>query len=466
MSSLPLIAIVGRPNVGKSTLFNQVVGQRMAIVHDQPGVTRDRCLSAAEHDGRRFLLVDTAGIEHLTAGKLPELENNTRRQTLLAMDTAELVWFLVDGREGIQTDDRQIINMLRKAGHPFILVVNKVDPPHDMATGMAEFHRLGAEHIIATSSEHKRGLSKLLSLSLSLINAPKVESLVDPKVKLTMALVGRPNSGKSSLLNALLGKERAVVSPIAGTTRDTIADDLHFEGQTIRVADTAGLRRRSRVQDSVEYYSTVRAMRAIEEADVCVLLADPTQDTADQERRLAQQIWEAGKGLVIAVSKKDVFETPEQQAGHLASIQRFLHFIQAPTVHISSTHRKGLSSLLKTALAVAEQRKHFISTNTLTEFVRKLSLPRVTFGYASQERNMLPPTFHFFGHPATALQGAQLLRQLETRLREAFPMFNGVPVRIHLEAKNKMEGTPGARNPQPKKQTYPRGDKLRSGTKR
>lgn len=379
---LPLIAIIGRPNVGKSTLFNRVAGARLAIVHNEPGVTRDRFFASAEFNRRSFLLVDTAGI---TLGKREsQLEQDTERQALLALESADLVWLVLDGRDGCTGVDEKILQRLRRRSQPpFMVVVNKVDDPGQAAATVADFYRLGVANLYAVSGEHNRGVDVLLGASLDCIKAPKQKKMAKP-VDCTLALIGRPNSGKSSLLNALVGHERAVVSAAAGTTRDTIHELLRHGGKTIRIADTAGLRRKPRITSSLEYYSTVRALKAIAEADVCALLLDPTQDTAEQEKRLARTVWDEGKGLIYVVSKKDVFENTQQQDRHQVAATDFIHFLPGvPLLHVSSQDRQGLRPLLETTLRVARNRHQHVPTGPLVRWARSLSIGNLRIMYAA-----------------------------------------------------------------------------------
>ncbi len=307
---LPTVAIVGRPNVGKSTFFNRLVGGRRAIVDSQPGVTRDVHLAVAEWSGRQFYVVDTGGILEDAQG---ELDEAVRRQALAALETSDLLVFMVDGREGVHPLDEHIADLLRKRGSTVLLVVNKVDSLPD-STEHLEFYSLGLGDPRPLSAASGKGSGDLLDRILELL--PERQALGFEEEGLRVAVIGRPNVGKSSFINKFLGTERFVVSESAGTTRDAIDTPYERDGQRLVFVDTAGLRRKSRVHEGLEYYAMVRTLRAIDRADVCIVLADAEQGVGNQDFRIAKLAWDRGRGLVFAVNKWDLVEKDTHTAVH------------------------------------------------------------------------------------------------------------------------------------------------------
>ena len=299
MSSTPVVALVGRPNVGKSALFNRIVGHDTAIVSEEAGTTRDRHFARAEWQGREFFLVDTGGI---TDDERAPLDAAIRHQVQQAIEEADLLLMVVDARGGLHPIDRRVADILRHAGKPFVVVVNKVDDPSDAA--WYEFFELGAGDPMPVSAINGKQSGDLLDLIVSRI--PEVEA--EPSDVLRVAVIGRPNVGKSSFVNRLLGEERLVVAAEAGTTRDAIDATMKYHGQEIVFVDTAGLRRQSRVDDGIEFYSGLRTRRAIERADLCCLLIDATEKLNNQDLKIAALAWEAGRGLIVVVNKWDLFE--------------------------------------------------------------------------------------------------------------------------------------------------------------
>ena len=341
---LPLVALVGRPNVGKSTLFNALTRTRDALVHDQPGVTRDRNYGVCRlAEGRPFVLVDTGGI----AGEDEGLAGATARQSRAAAEEADLILFIVDGREGASTVDDDILRWLRKLSKPTVLVVNKSDGI-DLQAALSEFSRYGLGEALPVSSAHRTGIDELLARTLGLLpEEGATETLDDDPERVRIAFVGRPNVGKSTLVNRILGEERMIASEVPGTTRDSIAVDLERDGRKYRLIDTAGLRRRARVEEAVEKFSVVKTLQAIEQCQVAVLMLDATEGVTDQDATVLGAVLDAGKALVIAINKWDGRTDYERQQAETL-VSRKLSFVEwAENVRISALHGSGLRELFR-----------------------------------------------------------------------------------------------------------------------
>lgn len=368
MASKPTVAIVGRPNVGKSTLFNRLIGGRKAIVADQPGTTRDRHFGDGEWGGRNFWLVDTGG---LVPGSQDSLDRAIREQVDMALAEADVVIFLVDGKEGLSPADREIGSKLRKSGRPVILAINKLDDL-PRTTAHFEFFQLGFDDPILVSAQVGKGSGDLLDAVIARMPAeppPPEEPTID------VAVVGRPNVGKSSLINRLVGQERHVVSPEAGTTRDAIDSPLRYHEKVLNFIDTAGLRRRSKVEDDVEFYSSLRTERAIDRAQVCVLVVDATLGLHAQDLRIATQAWDAGAGLIIAVNKWDA--VAEKDANTAVRGQEvvtekapFLRYV--PFLYLSALTGQRVRKLLDLIVEVGNAREHRISTSEVNRVLQDL----------------------------------------------------------------------------------------------
>ena len=291
------VAIVGRPNVGKSTLFNKLVGDRLSIVKDEPGVTRDRLYREMEWSGKEFIVVDTGGLEPRTEDFMM---SKIKQQAQVAIDEADVIIFLVDGKSGITGIDEDVATVLRKKDKKVVVAVNKIDNYMKDQENILEFYALGFEDVIGISGEHKTNLGDLLDMVIK-----KFENRKETETEkgLSIAILGRPNAGKSSLVNKLLNEERAIVSEIAGTTRDAVDSTLKYDGQTYTLIDTAGIRRKSKIEDSIEYYSVLRAMKSIKRADVCVLMLDATELLTEQDKRVAGMIYDERKPIIIAINK-------------------------------------------------------------------------------------------------------------------------------------------------------------------
>lgn len=432
--STPVVALVGRPNVGKSALFNRIVGHDSAIVSEEAGTTRDRHFARAEWQGRSFFLVDTGGI---TDDPRAPLDAAIGQQVAMAIAEADLLLMVVDGKHGLHPIDAKVASMLREAGKPFIVVVNKVDNPSD--PGWYEFFELGAGDPFPVSAMNGKQSGDLLDLVVSRI--PEVAP--EPHDALRIAVIGRPNVGKSSFVNRLLGEERLVVSEEAGTTRDAIDATLRYHGRDLVFVDTAGLRRQSRVDEGIEFYSVLRTRRAIERADLCCLLIDATEKLNNQDLKIAALAWEAGRGLIVIVNKWDLFEKDDKSAPRFEKECRekapYLAFV--PFLFASAKTGLRVTKVLDVILDVASERTKRITTsevNTrLEELVARRQPPQaagreVRLMYATQV-DIAPPTFAIFGNHPDLVQ-EHYVRYLHNGFRESWG-FTGNPVRIVLRRK-------------------------------
>ncbi|MCL6592828.1 MAG: ribosome biogenesis GTPase Der [Alicyclobacillus sp.] len=436
--ALPMVAIVGRPNVGKSTLFNRLVGQRISIVEDTPGVTRDRIYATTDWNGRSFHLIDTGGIELHGEN---EFTNLIRVQAQLAIDEADLIIFLVDGRTGLTEADREVAELLRRARKPVVLGVNKLDHPSHQ-TAVFEFYELGFGEPIALSSEHGSGTGDLLDEVIRRLPAGEVHSYDEDTIQI--ALVGRPNVGKSSLVNALLGKERVMVSDIAGTTRDAIDSELEVDGQRFVLIDTAGLRRRGKVYERIEKYSVLRALRALERADVALIVLDGQSGIADQDKRIAGYALEAGCAAVFLVNKWDVVDKDDKTAHQFETqIREAFPFMRwAPVLFVSAKTKQRIHRILPMVQEVAEQHALRIPTSTLNTVIRDavatVAPPsdkgrRLKLLYATQVA-VKPPAIALFVNDPT-LMHFSYERYIENQLRQAFG-FMGTPLRLWVRSRS------------------------------
>ena len=432
--STPVVALVGRPNVGKSALFNRIVGHDTAIVSEEAGTTRDRHFARAEWQGRAFFLVDTGGI---TEDPRAPLDAAIRKQVEAAIEEADLLLMVVDGKGGLHPIDRRVADMLRHSGKPFILVVNKIDNPSD--TTWYEFFELGAGEPVPVSAMNGKQSGDLLDLVVNRI--PEVAP--EPQDALRIAVIGRPNVGKSSFVNRLLGEERLVVSEEAGTTRDAIDATMRYHGRDLVFVDTAGLRRQSRVDEGIEFYSALRARRAIERADLCCLLIDATEKLNNQDLKIAALAWEAGRGLIVIVNKWDLFEKDDKSASRFEKECRekapYLAFV--PFLFASAKTGLRVNKVLDMIVEVAAERTKRIATaevNTrLGELIARQQPAQaagreVRLMYATQV-DVAPPTFAVFGNHPDLVQ-EHYVRYLHNGFRESWG-FRGNPVRILLRRK-------------------------------
>ncbi len=435
---LPLVALVGRPNVGKSTLFNALTRSRDALVHDQPGVTRDRNYGVCRLDeARPFVLVDTGGIAgehvHLESGGLT---GATARQARAAAEEADLILFVVDGREGASALDDEILAWLRKISKPTLLVVNKIDGL-DVQTALNDFARYGFGDVLAVSSAHKQGIDTLLATMLAkLPTAGDTEVLDDDPERVRIAFVGRPNVGKSTLVNRILGEERMIASDVPGTTRDSISVDLERDGRKYRLIDTAGLRRRGKVEEVVEKFSVFKTLQAIEQCQVAVIMLDAGEGVTDQDATVLGAVLDAGRALVVAVNKWDgQSDYTRQQTESLLS--RKLSFVEwAETVRISALHGSGLRELFKAIHRAHNSATHKFSTADVTkamEIAYETNPPPVVRGHVAKLRfahpgGENPPTFIVHGTRLRTLSETYR-RYLENFFRKRFKLV-GTPIRF------------------------------------
>ncbi|MBO9539576.1 ribosome biogenesis GTPase Der [bacterium] len=431
MNALPVVAIVGRPNVGKSTFINRLVGSREAIVHDMPGVTRDRLYLRADWNGRDFVVVDTGGI---VPGTDEELLQSVEKQAMLAVEEADVIVFVVDGEAGVTPVDEDIANLLRTSKKPLILAVNKLDNVTEDPKA-AEFYELGLGEPRPMSSLHGLGIGDMLD---DIVNAFPPESEEPPPEELRIALVGKPNAGKSSLTNALLGHERMIVSPVAGTTRDAIDTRLEIDGKHYTLVDTAGIRRKAKVDYGVEAFSVVRALKAIERADVIVMMIDGAEGVSEQDQRIAGIAEDSGKALVIAVNKWDLVpkDTHTMPAYRKKLEEELRHVKWAPVVFISALTGQRVPQILEAAEAAAAENTRRITTGVINEVIAEattMNPPPARSGrrlkiYYVTQVSAAPPTFiNYCNEPKLVTDHYK--RYLENKIREAFG-FAGTPIRL------------------------------------
>ena len=430
---LPLVALVGRPNVGKSTLFNALTRTRDALVHDQPGVTRDRNYGVCRlAEVRPFVLVDTGGI----AGEDEGLAGATARQSRAAAEEADLILFVVDGREGASALDDDILRWLRKLSKPTLLVVNKSDGI-DLQAALAEFARYGFGDALPVSSAHRTGIDALLAKVLAqLPEEGEAETLDEDPTRVRIAFVGRPNVGKSTLVNRILGEERMIASEVPGTTRDSIAVDLERDGRKYRLIDTAGLRRRSKVEEAVEKFSVVKTLQAIEQCQVAVLLLDASEGVTDQDATVLGACLDAGRALVIAINKWDGRSDYERQQAETL-VARKLGFVDwSERVRISALHGSGLRELFKAVHRAHASATRKFSTADVTramEAAYEANPPPVVRGHAAKLKfahpgGESPPTIIIHGTRLKSLS-ATYQRYLENFFRKRFKLV-GTPIRF------------------------------------
>ncbi len=431
MGYKPVVAVVGRPNVGKSTLFNRLIGGRHAIVEDNPGVTRDRLYRDCEWIGRNFTLVDTGGIDF--TDKDDSILAQVRKQAQIAINEADVILFLVDGRTGLTSNDENIGEILRRSQKPVILVVNKVED-FKQNDNIYEFYQLGLGDPVAISASHGLNVGDLLDKVVSYFKDIDTEEYEPDIIKMTV--VGRPNVGKSSLVNVILGQERVIVSNIAGTTRDAIDTPFEREGQQYILIDTAGMRRKKNINESTERYSVIRALRAIDRSDVVLMIIDGTTGVTEQDKRIAGYVHEAGKGVVIIVNKWDLVEKDEKtMTKYEQKIRVELGFMQyAPTLFVSALTKQRVSKIIELVNFVAEQQTRRIATSVLNEVFSEavqLTPPpadkgkRLKILYVTQT-GIKPPHFVLFVNEPELLHFSYR-RYLENVLRENFG-FQGTPL--------------------------------------
>lgn len=453
--SRPVVAVVGRPNVGKSTLFNRLIGRRVAIVEDTPGITRDRLYHNVEWAGVEFTVIDTGGI---VLNETDPLAVQVRMQAEIAMEEADVILFVVDAADGMTSTDQDIADVLRASSHPVLLVVNKTDNSR-LEQDAAEFYALGLGEIHPVSAAHGHGVADLLDEVISLLpKAPQADTEEADAIRL--AIIGRPNVGKSSLLNAILGEERVIVSPLPGTTRDTIDTDFEWDGQKLVLLDTAGIRRSGKIQGTVEYYMVMRAQAALERSNVGMVVIDGSVGVKDGDKRVAGMAQEAGRACIIVVNKWDlvdpgvIYEKGKSRHPDKAKIEKFTEKFRkdcpflayAPLVFVSAQERFGIRYAVETALTAAANHAHRIPTGELNRLIREATerRPLLDHGrtfkvyYATMAR-VQPPTIVLFCNDAEMLHFSYQ-RYLENQLRATYPL-EGTPIRIQArKAENKERG--------------------------
>ena len=435
-----ITAIIGRPNVGKSSLFNRLTGTREAIVDDMPGVTRDRLYGEAEHRGRKFYVIDTGGI----FGTDTAFSSGIRAHVQAALEECDAVIFLLDGREGITSSDEETASFLRKGSKPVVVAVNKLDDPkHDIM--MNDAYALGFEHVFPVSALHKRGLDDLLDKLMELVPADVADESSEAADEIRLVIAGKPNVGKSSLLNKIIGAERSLVSPIAGTTRDPVDTSITVDGQAFRIVDTAGLRRRAKFDGDLEYYSFVRTLAAVDRSDVALLLMDAREPCTDQDKRTASLITDKGKGIVIVLNKWDL-AGGEGKADELRKkIRADMPFLSyAPVIFASAMNGRGISKILEAVRRVYANRQKRIPTNQLNRLMRDVlafdRLPSDRKGrslkvYYCSQAETEPPTFIFFVN-SPELVNTGFENHVKNKLRE-LEDFTGTPIRTFWRGREK-----------------------------
>lgn len=437
---VPVVALVGRPNVGKSTIFNRLVGKKVSIIEDTPGVTRDRIYATVEHDKYRFHLIDTGGID----GGQDDFNDEIKMQAELAIDEADVVIFVVDGKEGITSNDRIVRDMLIKSDKRVIVAINKVDSK-ESNNHLYDFYELGFDTYMEVSGEQNIGIFDLLEeicRDFDIISEPEYN---DSTIK--FSVIGRPNVGKSSLVNALLNEDRVIVSNVAGTTRDAIDMPFTYHGQAFVVIDTAGMRKRGKVYEKIEKYSLLRSMKAIDRSDVCLLVINAEEGIIEHDKHIAGYALESGKSIVIVVNKWDVIQNKDEEMKKFKTLIRsefaFLSF--APIVFLSALTKKRIHTLMPEILKVYENSKREIKTSLLNDVIGdayELNLPPSYKGrrlkiYFSNQVQTCPPTFNIQVN-SKGLVHFSYERYLENKLRESFD-FEGTPIVLQFKNKGEQE---------------------------
>lgn len=434
----PLVAIVGRPNVGKSTLFNKISGERISIVEDIPGVTRDRIYADAEWLGKHFTLIDTGGIEPASKD---EILVQMRRQAELAIEMADVVVLMTNVKDGVTANDMDVASMLLKANKKIVLAVNKVDGVGDMPPEFYEFYNLGLGDPVGISSTHGLGVGDLLDEVCA--HFPEDADTSEDEDEIKVAVIGRPNAGKSSLINRILGENRVIVSNVAGTTRDAI--DTHFEkkGQKFLIIDTAGMRKRGKIDEVVERYSVVRSLAAVDRSDVCIIMIDAVAGITEQDTKIAGYAHEQGKACIIAINKWDAVEKDSKtmNAFKLRVKEEFAYMSYAKIVFISALTGQRVDNIFEEIVEVNAQHKRRVTTGMLNDVINDATAKqqppsdkgkRLKLYYATQA-SVAPPTFIIFVNSAELFHYSYQ-RYIENRIREAFG-FEGTPIHFIIREK-------------------------------
>jgi GTP-binding protein len=435
---VPIVAIIGRPNVGKSTLFNRLLKRRIAVVHDQPGITRDRNYAFTTWNRKGFYLVDTGG--YIPSSKT-EIEKLVKAQAEIAIAEADMVLFLVDAKVGAQSVDLEIAQRLRKTQKQVLLVVNKVDGARDEAEAF-EFSKLGLGEAVPVSALAGRNIGELLDHIISTL--PEEIEYPEKKESIKVAVIGRPNVGKSSFVNALLGSEKLIVSEAPGTTRDAIDTEIEIDGQSFTLIDTAGLRRKAKIKESLEYYTTLRTLRSIEKCDVALILIEAQVGYSNQDAKIISEVMDLRKGMVLGINKWDLVEKDDKTADRYTKILKedasYLRYV--PIIYISAKTRQRVKTVMELILQVYDEGKKRIETSELNERLEediKAKPPAAVKGryikilYVTQT-SIQPPTFVFFCNHPELLQKSYL-RYLENKIRQHFG-FLGNPIRIKVRKRD------------------------------
>ena len=439
--SKPIVAIVGRPNVGKSTFFNRIVGRRVSIVEDTPGVTRDRIYAEAEWNSVHFALIDTGGIEPSSADIIL---SQMREQAQIAMDMADVILFITDGKDGLTHADREVASMLMRTGKKVILVVNKIDNPTKLPDDFYDFWELGLGEPIPISAANMLNFGDVLD---EIVESFPKEAYDDDEETIKIAVIGKPNVGKSSLINCLLGENRVIVSPIAGTTRDSIDTPFEKDGEKYILIDTAGIRRKSKVNEDIERYSVIRAVAAIERCDVALLVIDAAEGITEQDKKIAGVAHEAGKSIVVVVNKWDLIE---KETNTMRDFKRLieaelLFMTYAPSVFISVKDKQRVNQVIEMAKYVAEKRAMRVPTGQLNSLIADATMMkqppsdkgrRLKIYYATQVA-VKPPLFSFHINDRE-LMHFSYARYLENQIRESF-CFEGTSIKFVFREKGEKE---------------------------
>ncbi|WP_314970717.1 ribosome biogenesis GTPase Der [Peptostreptococcus stomatis] len=435
----PIVAVVGRPNVGKSTIFNKLTGTKISIVEDTPGVTRDRIFGEVEWLNKYFTIIDTGGIE-------PESDDiilsQMRNQAMLAVDMAHVILFVVDGKSGLTAADKEVADILRRTKKPVLLVVNKIDSKIQF-DNVYDFYELGLGNPIAISGANSMGLGDLLDEVVE--NFPEGMNTEYDEDVIRVAITGKPNAGKSSILNNILGEERVIVSPIAGTTRDAIDTYFEKDDNKFLLIDTAGIRRRSKVYENVERFSVIRSMSAVDRADVVLIVIDATEGVTEQDTKIAGIAHDEGKACIFVVNKWDLIEKDNKTMGNfrMSVREKFPFMTYAPILFVSAVSNQRIGKILETVVQVSAEQNKRVTTSVLNQVIGEaimLNQPPSDKGrrlkiYYGTQTGVKPPTFNLFINDKE-LTHFSYTRYLENRLRENFG-FEGTSIKIEYSQKKK-----------------------------